>query len=119
MELLQKQITHKTFGSGVIIEMTDDTITVLFADEIGEKRFLYPEAFEQFLVMDEVNMQNAVNHDLIIKLKENEEERLNEVESKQEAALQRAEELAEEKAASKKKPAAKKAPSTKKAVKKA
>ncbi|HWR19095.1 MAG TPA: hypothetical protein VN608_05690 [Clostridia bacterium] len=109
MDLLQKQITHNTFGSGVITKVADDTITVIFADEIGEKRFLYPEAFEHFLVMDEVDMQDAVNHELLIKLKENEEERLKEFEQKREAALKRAEGLAEEKAASKKKPAAKKA----------
>jgi hypothetical protein len=119
MDLLQKQITHKTFGSGVILERVDDTITVLFSDEIGKKRFLYPEAFEHFLVMKDTDLKDAVNRDLRIKLKKNEEERLKVYKLKQEAAFQKAKEFEQEKAASKKKPAAKSAPSAKKAVMKA
>ena len=119
MDLLQKQITHKTFGSGVIIEMTNNIITVCFTKEIGKKRFLYPDAFEHFLIMDDPDMKYTVAHDLEIKLKNNEEERLLNEKLKQESALQRAKELAEEKAASKKKPTAKKTASIKKTTNKA
>ena len=119
MDLLQKQITHNTFGNGVIVEMTSGIITARFTEEIGQKRFPYPEAFEHFLVMDDLNMKAAVAHDLEIKLKKNEEERLLKKKQKQEAAQQRAKELAEEKAASKKKPVAKKPTRSKKTVIKA
>ena len=49
MELINQAVIHKTFGEGKIISIGNGYITILFAQ--GEKKFMYPSAFKQFLSM--------------------------------------------------------------------
>ena len=49
MNLLGQEITHSKFGTGTVIDNTDTMITVCF--KMGNKRFVYPDAFERFLVL--------------------------------------------------------------------
>lgn len=42
--IIGKQVTHKSFGNGVVTEQTEERIVVQFSS--GEKKFLYPDAFK-------------------------------------------------------------------------
>ena len=48
-------IRHKTFGSGVITAFTESIITISFSE--GEKKFIYPDAFKEHLVLKDKKMQ--------------------------------------------------------------
>lgn len=47
MDLVGKEIIHEVFGEGKIIEDIDNYLTIQF--EIGEKNFVFPDAFRSFL----------------------------------------------------------------------
>lgn len=49
MNVLNEHVNHEDFGLGTITETNNDKITVQFQNDIGEKLFLYPEAFGFFL----------------------------------------------------------------------
>lgn len=53
MELLNLKVKHKKFGTGTIISNEDNKIIVHFPDINSEKKFVYPDAFEKFLQIDE------------------------------------------------------------------
>lgn len=55
MDINNQAVKHKTFGSGVVIELTTKIITVCFSE--GEKKFVYPDAFREYLVLKNKNMQ--------------------------------------------------------------
>ena len=58
MDLNGQTIRHRAFGSGVITKLAAGTVTVSFAGE--EKKFIYPDAFKDFLVMDDKSLQKYV-----------------------------------------------------------
>lgn len=86
MKLVGQAILHTKFGKGVVSDATDQTITIIFQKE--EKKFLFPEAFEHFLVLRNQEKQHEIN-ELVNKLvqkrktqeniKRNEKERSNRV----------------------------------------
>jgi len=43
MDLLNKRVTHKTFGEGNIVEQDDSFITIDFNNDL--RKFVYPDAF--------------------------------------------------------------------------
>lgn len=49
MNLLYEKVQHLQFGIGEITQQSPITITVYFSKPHGEKRFLYPDAFESYL----------------------------------------------------------------------
>ncbi|MBD7986274.1 malate synthase [Sporosarcina sp. Sa2YVA2] len=51
MNLLNEEITHKVFGEGNIVEHEDSVLTVDFNTDI--KKFVYPDAFENFLTLND------------------------------------------------------------------
>lgn len=80
MKIIGSKVSHKFFGKGTVLDLTDDIITIKFAK--GEKKFEYPEAFETFLVSDNKTIQNRA-----LKLAEEAKQR------KEEEAKRREEEL--------------------------
>ncbi len=58
MEINGQAIKHKTFGSGVVTDLTTKIITVCFSE--GEKKFIYPDAFREYLVLKDKNMQQHI-----------------------------------------------------------
>ncbi|MBE6904886.1 MAG: hypothetical protein E7476_01205 [Ruminococcaceae bacterium] len=58
MNINGRAIRHKTFGCGVITALTANTITVSFSE--GEKKFIYPDAFREHLVLKDKNMQQCI-----------------------------------------------------------
>ena len=45
-------ITHKAFGRGQVVEHGDGFVTVLFSAMNENKKFIYPDAIETFLVLE-------------------------------------------------------------------
>lgn len=84
MKLIGQPISHPKFGKGVVSEATEQTITIAFQNQ--EKKFLFPDAFEDFLVLRNQEEQHEIK-ELINKLvqkrkaqanvKRNEQERSN------------------------------------------
>jgi len=50
MNLLGEAVRHKVFGEGRIVSVTGNYVTVRFGQE--EKTFLFPDAFENFLTLE-------------------------------------------------------------------
>jgi hypothetical protein len=48
MMLMGRTVGHAVFGEGVILGVDRRCMTVRF--EVGEKRFVYPDAFDRYLV---------------------------------------------------------------------
>jgi len=71
MHLLGKVITHKTYGKGTITAVSGNMVTVCFPED-GEKKFLYPDAFMQFLKFKDQKTQEQV--DALLRSKKMEEE---------------------------------------------
>nr|WP_325185914.1 hypothetical protein [uncultured Oscillibacter sp.] len=58
MQLIGQPIKHGTFGKGIVTEWNDTTITICFS--VGEKKFIYPDAFSEFLYLKNAAMQREV-----------------------------------------------------------
>ncbi|WP_336765942.1 hypothetical protein [Paenibacillus sp. USHLN196] len=60
MELISQKVTHIRFGEGFIVNKTDNRISIHFSDPIGLKVFVFPDAFVQYLWMEDHNVQEYV-----------------------------------------------------------
>lgn len=61
-------ITHKAFGAGTVVFADGSHICIRFSDENQtEKTFLYPEAFETFLTLDDETQQKQAMTDFAAK----------------------------------------------------
>ena len=58
MILTNQAVRHKVFGSGQIEDLEDAYLVVAFA--CGEKRFVFPDAFGQFLEFEDADAQAQV-----------------------------------------------------------
>lgn len=66
MRLIGETIEHQQFGRGVVTACEQGIITIHFAD--GKRSFLYPDAFESFLVPQDTGSQEQIN-DMLVKRK--------------------------------------------------
>ena len=66
MHLIGETIEHEQFGKGVVTFCDKGIITVDFAE--GRKSFVYPDAFEAYLVPQDTGSQEKIN-DLLVKRK--------------------------------------------------
>ena len=58
MQLIGQKVQHQVFGTGVVTEKQDSTLKVKFP--AGEKMFLYPDAFTNFLVLNNQELQGKI-----------------------------------------------------------
>ncbi len=58
MELSDQQVFHTQFGEGRIVGLDGSFITIRF--QSGEKKFLFPDAFESYLTMTDKNAAASV-----------------------------------------------------------
>jgi len=65
--MIGQKVHHKSFGNGIITECNNSLLSVSFAE--GEKRFIYPDAFESFLVAEDSELQQRI----LVELKEKRE----------------------------------------------
>ena len=62
MDLLNEKITHKLFGTGIVTEANTDKIKIQF--EGFSKNFVYPDAFEKFLIAEDNTIQQAIETEI-------------------------------------------------------
>lgn len=58
MQLIGQTIHHKAFGIGVVTDWMDNILTICFSQ--GEKRFLYPDAFSDYLTLRDRTLQREI-----------------------------------------------------------
>ena len=64
MKLVHEQVHHIKFGVGTVIKQTEDIVEVKFSKEFGNKKFVYPVAFESFLKVCNPISQEKMNEEL-------------------------------------------------------
>jgi hypothetical protein len=64
MNVMNEKVTHVMFGDGYVREQTDSTITVQFNDSFGNKKFLYPSAFEVFLLPKDPDVKQELDGEI-------------------------------------------------------
>lgn len=62
MNLCGEFITHKAFGKGKIVDFENSCVTVVFQDTNEEKKFVYPDAFGKFLVLENKKLATQVEN---------------------------------------------------------
>ncbi len=60
MNLINKQVIHKSFGKGSVVKHSDSRIEVNFKS--GNKKFLFPDAFGRFLTLTDPNAADSIKH---------------------------------------------------------
>ncbi|HWQ51192.1 MAG TPA: hypothetical protein VN369_05240 [Terriglobales bacterium] len=58
MNIVGQPVRHRTFGPGVITALTGGIATVCFQD--SEKKFIYPDAFKDFLTLRDRGIQQCI-----------------------------------------------------------
>lgn len=58
MNLINEKVTHKRFGTGIVVKQNDSRIEIHFASE--NKKFIFPDAFEKHLVLHNQNVANSL-----------------------------------------------------------
>ena len=62
MNLIDETVTHKVFGEGQIVEQDDKTITVDFEEDV--KKFVYPDAFKTFIMLQDRDLSERLEETL-------------------------------------------------------
>lgn len=86
MNLINKEVTHKRFGKGSVVNYNDSIIEIHFATE--NKKFVFPEAFGKHLKLHDKSVAHSL--EMVIQKKELEQEKL-EQEKEEERKRQRKE----------------------------
>ncbi|WP_324823988.1 hypothetical protein [Sinanaerobacter sp. ZZT-01] len=60
MNLINKQVIHKSFGKGSVVKHSDSRIEVNFKS--GNKKFLFPDAFGRYLTLTDPKAANSIEH---------------------------------------------------------
>lgn len=68
MNILNEKIQHKTFGEGTVINQDTSMIAIEFCEKYGVKQFVYPDAFEEFLKLNNSDLELSVIDELHEKL---------------------------------------------------
>lgn len=63
MNLINKEITHKVFGKGHIVELNDSIITIDFNEDV--KKFVYPDAFRTFITLNDKDAAKSLEKVLL------------------------------------------------------
>jgi len=64
MDITHQQVSHRQFGIGNVTGQTETTVTVKFGKEFGIRKFLYPTAFESFLVLSDSVFKERMESEL-------------------------------------------------------
>lgn len=59
MDLINKTVDHKKFGFGKICDLSGHVISVRFGKEV--RRFIFPDAFREFLFLRDKRSRIVVN----------------------------------------------------------
>jgi len=64
MDILNGRIQHIVFGEGTVISHENGRLSVQFSERYGIKQFLYPDAFEKYLRLNNSDLELSVLEDL-------------------------------------------------------
>lgn len=64
MTVLQQQVSHEKFGTGLVTAQTEKFVTVEFDAPYGTKTFLCPTAFAQFLTLTDASVNTQMQQEL-------------------------------------------------------
>ncbi len=64
MRMLNEQVSHIVFGNGKVIHEESGILTIQFSEPHGEKHFIYPDAFEKHLKLQNSDNDISVEKDL-------------------------------------------------------
>lgn len=93
MNLNGLKVAHKVFGQGTVSELDGECISICFG-AAGNKKFVYPAAFESFLVAEDSAVQTKIVGEIAAAREAKEDERLaREAAYKAELERQKAEEV--------------------------
>ncbi|NUU74332.1 hypothetical protein [Paenibacillus xylanilyticus] len=107
MELISQKVMHVRFGEGCVVSKTENRIGIHFSDPIGQKVFIFPDAFVQYLWMHDPNVQEYVISQYYQKQKEIEAEKQRNLQLQKEEEEREAATAAARKTASRKEAALK------------
>ncbi len=62
VSLIGKAVRHKKFGQGTVVKQNEKNITATFP--VGEKEFVYPDAFECFLTADDEQVRTEIRAEI-------------------------------------------------------
>lgn len=62
MNLTDQLVIHKTFGEGKVVDHTEGYLSILFGE--GEKRFIYPDSFQEFLRAKDETLHTTIQNEL-------------------------------------------------------
>ena len=80
MNLINKKVTHKSFGMGSIVKQNDSSIEIHFASE--NKKFVYPDVFGKHLRLHDISDANLLEKIIQKKELERKEEEWQKAEEK-------------------------------------
>ncbi|CAH1059231.1 hypothetical protein [Paenibacillus pseudetheri] len=86
MNLFDEPVIHINFGIGRVLNVDNGRIAVAFTNQSEQKKFLYPEAFDEFLKMRNPVIQEKVFAELMNKREHEANEKRLERERLEEAA---------------------------------
>ena len=66
MKLEQTPVRHIRYGVGTVLRCEGSVLTVAFP-ELGEKQFVFPDAFQKFLRAEDPNQAAAIAESIILK----------------------------------------------------
>lgn len=58
MNLIGQPIKHRTFGPGIVTDLSEGTVTICFQN--SEKKFIFPDAFRGFLLLKDQKTQRHI-----------------------------------------------------------
>lgn len=67
MNLINEKVVHTKFGVGTIKALEQSIMIVDFSKEDGEKSFIFPDAFERFLKLDNLEVEKDVFEQIRLK----------------------------------------------------
>lgn len=62
INLINQKVRHKVFGDGVILSLDKSYLVVEFP--IGQKKFIYPDAFDGFLSVEDSGAASEIRHEI-------------------------------------------------------
>lgn len=97
MDLLGQIVVHRSFGEGKVTKQENNYVTIQFTK--GEKTFLYPSSFQNFLSVNDKQTNNKIHAEINVleqqkKVKEDERNHLTEIQRQHEMESSRSQSLA-------------------------
>jgi hypothetical protein len=72
MNLINEKVKHEEYGLGIIVTLDDNKLCVEFDKQHGKKKFLYPDAFDHFLELENPDCEEEISKLLRMKIKDDE-----------------------------------------------